>query len=196
VSSTINRIAQTMKLNRLLAISIPIGILLSACAMTHNSGQTGNSNTSSLIATAKGPVHHGPLPNYVKHNQGIELLGRKIKSNCPGAKAHIHVQLVEPKNDNRAYIRYLITDKYDDGTPGEWHSNQDPDSNETPKSALFTTTFDFHKDITVNQLGNEVTVTGTPIGLNGVTKTWTSDSTNANDSNIYSDVKWKEPPLQ
>jgi hypothetical protein len=112
-----------MKYNRLLFISIPIGILLSGCLM---------SQRSATISSSKDKLHTGPLPYFVRHNQGLPVA-------TPTATAartpYITAHLVQD-NDNQSHVEYWITDKYG---PGNKHSKNS--NNEDPTSSLFTTIF-------------------------------------------------------
>src|SRR5260370_10003573 len=120
VSSNRTRL-QTMKHNRLLFISIPIGILLSGCFMGQES------------ATTRFPLHTAPLPLFVRHNPGQPV-------GTPAAAAartpYITAPLVQD-NNNQSYIDYSITAKISNGNPHSKKSSQ----NEDPTSSLFTTIF-------------------------------------------------------
>ena len=67
------QLTEAMKYNRLLFISIAVGILFSACATNQPNPKTEEKTSvrapsSKRIATATSGLT-GPLPNYVKHNQ-------------------------------------------------------------------------------------------------------------------------------
>jgi hypothetical protein len=195
--------SSAMKYKHTLSISISIGILLSVWAMTDKStsnGQTANGKD------AKGLVHDAAIPNFVKHNQGLELASKsqskeaaaasktKDDSECdcksrnvahPSATPWIFAQLVLPSGANAAYMRYLITDCC--GVPTEWHCAKGTD-NEDPNSSIFQQDFDFSrdKDMTITTTVNgEVTVQAY---VNGKLQTWTSDSKEDGDDG---DVTWK-----
>jgi hypothetical protein len=156
-----------MKYNRLLFISIPIGILLSGCFMGQES------------ATIRLPLHTAPLPRFVRHNPGQP-------EGAPAAAAartpYITAHLVQD-NDNQSYIEYWITDKIGTGNPHSKKSGQ----NEDPTSSLFTTIFpltDLDLKPTTDQ---EVIIQAT--ATDGRCYAWKSKSKNRISAD--SDVLWK-----
>src|SRR6267378_3433628 len=125
------RLPETMKYNRLLSISIPVGILMSGCshnesAITPSSGAFERPTTSQASGGKTGPLHV-IFPNYVKPNQGIYSKSTAV----------IYVELV-PLSSTTAYIRYQIKDRF--GKTGHWH-HKDKKTSENKDSTLFSTTF-------------------------------------------------------
>ena len=164
-----------MKNNRILSVCILIGMLLSGCKTT--------------MPTATRIPHQQPLPNYVKHNQGLQ----KAKS-IP----YITVQLIpNPNNPKQRIIEYFITDN--SGNAGCEHSmrgikrpNKCP-INESDSSGLFTTTFSPDKDIDVYQTGlfhKEVIIQGT--ATDGTCHAWKSDSRHPEIHPEDNDVIWNQ----
>jgi hypothetical protein len=191
-----------MKYNRILSISIPVGILLSGCGMTGKVtppptsvplGSAISSDGKNALTNATGTNHTQPFPNYVKHNPHTLSKLRYAKGTTATKYGNIYAELFKPYHDNRYYIRYMITDM--DGYPGAWHW-KDSGNNESSKSTLFTTTFDHRngKDIDVERDGNEVTISGT--GTDGQCYKWISDATDSTTYPKDSDVKWKSVKCQ
>lgn len=183
-----------MKYNRILSISIPIGILLSGCTTTPLSQPSGTNTSHQSSGTKKArPTranHIQPLPYYVKFHHGL-LKSRVSKVATATTCPNIYADLFKSPDDNQYYIRYIIRDK--NGKPGEWHSKKSV-NNESCRSKIFTTTFkyDIDNDIDVEASadGREVTIQGT--GTDGKCYEWQSDSNKDSDSDDDdSDVRWK-----
>jgi hypothetical protein len=164
-----------MKPNRILFISIPIGILLSGCSTKQippsSPSEIGISNQQQTKV----------LPNYVKHNPHTVT-----QSHVKTTDATITVQLICPSDGSGAYINYWTTDKYD-GQPGPPHSKNN-NKNESFNSPLFKTTFPCDAKLTVKEDNREVTI---EVETTSKHYKWRSDATyhpeaDQNDG----DVRW------
>lgn len=171
-----------MKYNRLLFISIAVGILFSACATNQPNPKTEEkasvrAPSSKRIATATSGLT-GPLPNYVKHNQW------DFWWLWPTQRPYITVWLL-PVN-NQVCIQYAIWD--DHGQEGALHW-QGATNNESSTSSLFTTTFPSSANLDVRCTSDGEVIVQVTVGSKCYA--WKSDSkydSTANQSDT--DVKW------
>jgi glucan-binding YG repeat protein len=191
-----------MKYNRLLFIFIPVGILLSGCAMSRkssmapsSSSQASAGNKAAVVVTTKS--HSVPLPAYVKHNESLEYptpttaLSTSNASNptpttaLSTSNASIAVKLGTSDSKNQAYIEYRITDKYGwIRHTGRWH-HWNATTLENMKSDLFITPFLLDNDLSLTTLpSGEVQITGHD--AKGTPHTWMSSQNRFGDD----DVTW------
>ena len=190
-----------MKYNRLLSISISIGILLAVWAVIEKSTTSGQAadtdpaspSPSPTATVTKGPIQDaGPFGNYVKHNPGIESSKATANRKHPKTDSWFFVQLFSKDNGTTFYVRYIITDQY--GVPTEWHSYFSHDINEDQGSSLFSTKFDYSMGINVSTTsdGKEVTITGTDTS-DKKSKTWTSKTDDSGNHQDDGDTSWIDP---
>jgi hypothetical protein len=178
-----------MKPNRILFISIPIGILLSGCSTKQippsSPSEIGINNQSSNGKNTRGEViisqQTKALPNYVKHNPRTVT-----QSQVKTTDATITVQLICLSDGSGAYINYWTTDNGGrDGLPPHSKNNK---KNESFDSPLFNTTFPCDAKLIVKEDNREVTI---EVETTGKHYKWRSDATYHQEADqTDGDVRW------
>jgi hypothetical protein len=178
-----------MNYNRLLSISVPLGILLSGCSPYTKPATKSGSRSATTVK-----LYYAPMPNYVKYNH-LEPHQKTVAKNvkplpCNKTKKSFIIVALVQNADNTGSITYMTVD--DDGKPGKPYSKANP-SSENANSTLFSPLmFDdsFKVEPTTSGSGcREVKISGTVTGTDNKPKTdsWVSNSDNRiNDD----DVTW------